>query len=201
MHEDSESSAPEGATTRRDALKMTGAAALGGVAAAIAGAAAPGGLAGAATSAVAPLTSPPKHVPTSLQVAIDGVLVPGVHSMEVLSGEYATTSQTDSAGYYEQIDGLQAQRISLTRTFTGDRAFATAFSAAGTPKGAGAPGSTLTVRVLGRKDSLINTFSMSDCTAVRWSGPTYDKAVMAKGGAADQPNETVEFAFRKIEWT
>lgn len=187
-----------GGTTRRDALKLSGAAALGGVAAMLAN--------GSLQADAAVLPAAAAHVPTSLRVTLNGVAVSGIKSMGVMSGEYEVSSEIDSTGLWVSVPvGVLSQRVSLTRHFSGDSTFLDLFQAVN-PKGGGAGGAgggnggaSLVVTVRGRRGSSVNTFTMSDCVPVSWTGPVYDAAVMAKGGAADQPTETLSLNFTKIE--
>ena len=122
----------------------------------------------------------------------------GVRSMEVLSASYTTTSTKNSTGQWITVpNGMDSAIVSFTRYFTGDPAFVNAFQAQNGLDGA-EQGSAV-VSVHGRKGSVANTFTLSDCFPVSWQGPTYDAAVMAKGGAADRPTESISIAFQKIE--
>lgn len=185
-------------TTRRDVLKLSGVAALGGVAAMLANGAISADPAGAATA--------PLHVPTSLRVTIDGKALSHVMSMEVLESELATAPAVDGSGNWTLVPtGLLTQRVSLTRHYSTnspvramfDNYKAAAASSSGTPP----PTSDVVVAVHGRKGSVVNVFTMRSAWPVRWEGPTYDAATMALGGPADQPTETIHFSFQKIEWT
>src|ERR1039458_634983 len=188
---DDASGAVEG-TSRRDALKMSGIAALGGVAAVLAGAAAGAEPAGAATT--------PAHVPTSLSVKLNGVAIPNVSSMEVVSGAYETSSQTDSSGkWVEALTGVQAMRVSLTRPLSSDQSFIDFFLAqnggqGSTGAGKGLQPGTLSITVRGRHGSTANIFTLSECVPVSWTGPSYDAAVMAKGGKPDKPTESISMS-------
>jgi hypothetical protein len=180
-----------GVTSRRDALKLGGVAALGGAAVALAASAAGATEAGA-------VTSPPAHIPTSLKVTIDGAAVQGVRSMEVLSASYAQGHSTGSQGTWVSTPiGLDSQVVSFTRYFTGDAALSNLYQSQN-----GKPGQarTVIVRVYGRQQSLANTFTLIDCFPVSWQGPTYDAAVMAKGGSGDRPTESITLSFQKIEF-
>ena len=194
MREDREPTDPTaGTTSRRDALKLTGVAALGGVAAALAATAAGEGVAGAAST--------PAHVPTSLHVSIDGVVLAGVRSMEVLSGTYATApSQSGGAtGEWAMAPtAVESQVVSFTRYFTGDPAFAELYQS---QNGQPPQSREVSIRVEGRRHSTANQFTLSDCFPVSWSGPSYDAAVMAKGGSKDRPTESITIAFQKIVFT
>jgi len=190
MHEDVDQT-QSGLTSRRDALKLGGVAALGGAAAALAASAVGSTEAGA-------VTPPPAHIPTSLKVSIDGAALPGVRSMEVLSATYAQSPSQDGTGAWISVPtGLESQVISFTRYFTGDGAFAKLFLA---QNGQQAETKTVVVRVIGRRGSTANVFTLNDCFPVSWQGPTYDAAVMAKGGTSDRPTETITIAFQKIEF-
>ncbi len=168
--------------TRRDALKLGGLAALGGAAAALASSAVEAGTAGATTS-------PPAHIPTSLRVTVDGQALPGIRSMEVISALYQSASSTDSTGQWVSAPtGLDQQDVTLTRYFTGDQAFLNLFQE---QNGGTARRKDVVITVLGRKGSIANTFTLSNCFAVGWTGPVYDAKLMAKGGSADRVEEKI----------
>jgi len=194
MAKDTEDQTHAEGTTRRDALKISGAAALGGVAAMLAG--------GAISTEVAAAATTPAHIPTSLRVSLNGVALAGIVSMEVLSGEYSTTSETTSTGQWAAVPtGLLAQRVSLTRHFSKDLTFVNLFQSVSGKGNGGGTGASLVVQVRGRRGSLINKFTLSDCTPIAWTGPVYDAAAMAKGGSGDRPTESLSLNFTKITWT
>lgn len=178
-----------GMRSRRDALKLGGAAALGGVAAALAAEAAGEQPAGAATT--------PTHVPTSLRVTVNGALLKGVRSMSTNAAAYELTSSTDSTGAWSASpSGIEGQVVSFSRYFTGDPAFLDLYQS---QNGDSSQRMTVVVTVLGRKGSIANTFTLSECFPVSWNGPTYTAKAMAAGGALDRPTESISIAFQKIE--
>jgi hypothetical protein len=179
-------------TSRRDALKLGGVAALGSVAAALAATAAGEAPAEAVTGAAAPL-----HVPTSLRVTVDGALLRGVRSMSQMSSAYETSSAADASGTWRAApSGLGGQVVSFSRFFTGDPAFVELYQSQN-----GNPGQrkTITVTVLGRRGSTANTFTLSECFPVSWTGPTYSAKAMAAGGSADRPIESIAICFQDCE--
>ena len=192
MGEDHAMRAVEG-TTRREALKLTGAAALGGVAAMLANGAIAAGPADAATL--------PVHVPTSLRATVNGAAITKVTSMDVNDSELAVGTSEDSTGAWVPVaTGILSQRVSISRHFSTSSPLRNLYNKS-MQGSAGSPPYTVTIQVRGRRGSVVNTFTLSGCFASRWEGPTYDAVTMAKGGKADQPIETVDFTYQKIVWT
>ncbi len=173
-------------TTRREALKLSGAAALGGMAAMLAS----GSFedpAGAATT----------HVPTAVQVTLGGVAVPGVVSVDSMVAVYETSSALENGQWVQNVTGVST-RIKIVREWSNDTTFIDWFQAAGSSSGSTGEGESMVVKVTGRHGSQASVFTLSDCTPVEWDGPSYDAAAMKKGGAGDRPTESLSFNFQKI---
>lgn len=118
--------------------------------------------------------------------------------MSANAASYQVSSVVDSSGAWTTAPtGVASQMVSFSREWNGDPAFLTLYESQGaTPDRR----FTVTVTVLGRHNSTVNVFTLSDCFAVAWSGPTYTANAMAAGGKADMPSETLSLAFQKIEY-
>jgi hypothetical protein len=139
---------------RRDLLKMSGVAAV--------GAAGFWAAANAALGADAGATTVTTHVPTTVTLSYDGVLVGGLVRMSQTSEITPATSGGAS---------VSATRIHITREWGSNYTFIDWYQDAV----AGKMSSTAVVTVYGKRNSKVSQLTMMDATPTDWSGPQYDK--------------------------